>query len=106
MFCKNKDNGCNETISICKLSSHEHICPFRKVRCENKLCRKSGLARDFIEIKSTKMKNKAFSCSKKCKKIICFENKINSDKKIEALEKYYKLLKKLKQLSETVNLGD
>ena len=105
IFCTYKTNGCGESMSICKIQNHEQLCVFRKVRCENsKYCRNAGLAKDFLQTNHVSIKSLGFACSKKCKKILGFENRICNKKINEALGKYYKLLQKIGESSDIINV--
>ena len=107
--CVNFDEGCSNLIPIEDINKHELVCPYREVYCENKSCRKSGLIKDFIESECSfrsiishfsnraNGRNRSYTCSENCKKIVGFEKLVFDKQHHKALNEYFNLLTKSNQ---------
>lgn len=103
--CNNYESGCKDPITLDEMSRHEMTCPYREVECENfKHCNRSGLIKDFIEIEGairsiyshishrTHIRNRCYTCSDHCKKVISFEKMVYEKQYHLALLEYKSLL--------------
>lgn len=101
IYCKYQTNGCNEKTPIRKINSHEDCCKFKIVECENsQFCKAKGIAYSFIKMQVAPMKNGKFVCSKKCKKLMKFQNFLYGNSYSNALSKYYNCIKKKENFEE------
>jgi hypothetical protein len=104
--CQNFDSGCREIVCIDEINKHELLCPYKEVFCANsKICRKSGLIKNFIQTESVNARNmyshsssrlqnryKCYACSSKCSKIVAFEKQIAEKHYQKALKEYHSVL--------------
>lgn len=101
IYCKFQANGCIEKTPVRKITSHEACCKFKMVECENSgFCKAKGIAYSFIETQVTPMKSGRFVCSKKCKKLMKFQNFLSGNSYNNALRKYYNCIKKTAELEQ------
>ena len=93
VYCMNKENGCEENHSLGKVTSHESVCKYRKVKCDNShFCNKVGIAKDFIQAQFSFISMEGFVCSKRCENILKFISNTSKCKIQECLELYYTCL--------------
>lgn len=93
VFCVYKENGCGEIHSLGKVTSHESVCKYRKVNCDNsQFCSKVGIAKDFIQAQFSFISMEGFVCSKRCENILKFMSNTSKGKIQECLELYYTCL--------------
>jgi hypothetical protein len=90
VFCMFKENGCEETHALGKVNSHESVCRYRKVKCDNShFCNQVGIAKDFIQAQFSFISMEGFVCSKRCESILRFMSNSSKGKIRECLELYY-----------------